>query len=175
MSGTLEDGIKVNGEQLGFYHFSGFDSGDQELMLKKYAPDSQILFDMRRWYIAECEQKGQSEFGKLPYGYATYQNGEPILQVHRDLYRARIDLQRAFPNPFLEGSDGGYIAWYKANAPEANAINTVMHIDSATPTVTAISMFSDWMLLRAESHPSAIKRGALKIVSKALSLIPKLN
>jgi len=172
VSGTLKDGIKVNGEPLGFYHFSGFDSGDQELMLKKYAPDSKILFDMRRWYIAECEQKGQSEFGKLPYGYATYQNGEPILQVHRDLYRARIDLQRAFPNPFLQGADGGYLAWYKANASDGGTTNVPIDIDDTTPTSTAILRFSNWISRRAESHPSAIKRRALQMLSKLLSFIP---
>lgn len=172
VSGTLDGGICVNGEPLGFYHFSGFDSGDQELMLRKYAPDSQILFDMRRWYIAECEKMGQAQCGELPYGYATYEHGDPIPQAHRDLYRIRVDLQRAFRNPFLQGADGGYLAWYIANASDGGTTNVPIDIDDTTPTSTAILRFSNWMSRRAESHPSAIKRRALKMLSKLLSFIP---
>jgi hypothetical protein len=175
VSGSLEGGIFVNGEPLGFYHFSGFDSGDQELMLRKYAPDSQILFDMRRWYIAECEKNGQSQCGEIPYGYANFESGEAISQAHRDLYRVRVDLQRAFPNPFLQGADGGYLAWYEANASDGSTSNVPINIDDTTPTSTAILRFSDWMSRRATSHPSAIKRHALMAVSKLLSVIPKLS
>ncbi len=39
VAGSLKDGITVNGKPLCFYHFSGFDSGAQEAMLKRYAAD----------------------------------------------------------------------------------------------------------------------------------------
>ena len=50
-TGSLENGILINGEPLGFYHFSGFDSGDQKTMLRLYGKDSPVLDELRNWYI----------------------------------------------------------------------------------------------------------------------------
>ena len=77
-AGSLEKGITINSEPLSFYHFSGFDGGAQEIMLKKYAARDSVLFDLRRWYIAECERLGQAELGKRPCRYHAFANGEPI-------------------------------------------------------------------------------------------------
>lgn len=117
-TGSLEEGIEINGEPLGFYHFSGFDSGDQITMLERYGAQSPILFKLREWYIAECERYGQSELGTLSSKYARFSNGELISTSHRLLYRQRIDLQRAFPNPFQAGGSGCYKAWYDAHPVE---------------------------------------------------------
>ena len=53
-TGSLDEGIMINGEPLGFYHFSGFDSGAQERQLKEYGDHSPVLFDLRNWYIDKC-------------------------------------------------------------------------------------------------------------------------
>ena len=42
-----------------FYHFSGFDSGDQALMLNKYGANSPALQALRAWYIDVCAQNGE--------------------------------------------------------------------------------------------------------------------
>jgi hypothetical protein len=115
-AGSLEKGITINGEPLSFYHFSGFDGGAQEIMLKKYAARDSVLFDLRRWYIAECERLGQAELGKRPCRYHAFDNGEPITKAHRILYRTRLDLQQAFPHPFQTAGDS-YYQWYRLNAP----------------------------------------------------------
>jgi hypothetical protein len=114
VSGSLRDGIKVNGEPLCFYHFSGFDSGAQEAMLKRYAADNPVLFEMRKWYIDECELKGQGTLGNAEFGYSRYDNGEKITNHQRLVYRTRQDLQKAFPDPFLVvNSDKSYLSWYR--------------------------------------------------------------
>ena len=41
----------VNGSPLKFYHFSGFDSGNQEIMLNLQGGGNQHLFALRKWYI----------------------------------------------------------------------------------------------------------------------------
>lgn len=115
-AGSLEQGVTINGEPLSFYHFSGFDGGAQEIMLKKYAARDSVLFDLRRWYIAECERLGQAELGKRPCRYHTFDNGEPITKAHRILYRTRLDLRQAFPHPFQSAGDS-YYHWYRLNAP----------------------------------------------------------
>ena len=119
-SGSLESGIMINGRPLVFFHFSGIDSGDQKIMLKKYIGTSAVLIDLRRWYVRECVVKGQNELGKLPFFYATYDNGETIGIHEKLLYRTRRDLQKKFPNPFsTKDINCSYFHWYQANVPEA--------------------------------------------------------
>ncbi|MCB1920892.1 MAG: glycosyl transferase [Candidatus Competibacteraceae bacterium] len=113
-AGSLERGITINGEPLRFYHFSGFDGGAQEIMLKKYAARDSVLFDLRRWYIAECQRLGQEQLGSRPCRYHAFDNGEPITRAQRILYRARLDLRRAFPHPFQTAGDS-YSQWFRLN------------------------------------------------------------
>jgi hypothetical protein len=119
-TGRAPDKLLINGQALVFYHFSGFDSGAQETMLGLYGKDSPELTVLRNWYIAECECEGQSELGRLPCVYSRYDNGEPIAKAQRLLYRDRLDVQRAFPNPFsTEDVNRSYFHWYKANVEAA--------------------------------------------------------
>ena len=108
--------IQINGRPLVFYHFSGFDSGAQKIMLERYGAHSPVLFELRDWYISRCEELGQSSLGKINCIYNSFSNGEPITSAHRWLYRRREDLIRAFPNPF-DASDAGssYFHWFLAN------------------------------------------------------------
>lgn len=115
VAGSLEQGLTINGEPLSFYHFSGFDGGAQEVMLKKYADDGSALFGLRRWYIAECQRMGQAELGNRRSRYDHFDNGERITRAQRILYRSRLDLRQAFPRPFR--ADGNsYYRWYQLNS-----------------------------------------------------------
>lgn len=116
--GSLEEGITINGEPLGFYHFSGFDSGDQITMLERYGAQSPVLYELRQWYIDACEDAGQSALGTLPSRYATFSNGDTINEGYRLLYRRRVDLQMAFPNPYLVSGPDCYKSWYDAHPVE---------------------------------------------------------
>lgn len=126
VTGTLAGGIRVNDEPLGFYHFSGFDSGAQETMLNKYGSADPTLFEMRAWYIGECEKNGQAALGRLPAVYSNFDDGTPITRAQRRLYRIRVDLQRAFPDPFDTRAGGGYKAWFAANAGEADGAQQIV-------------------------------------------------
>ncbi len=117
-TGSLDSGIKVKGNSLVFFHFSGLDTGDQKIMLKKYIGKSTVLNDLRRWYLLECDKMGQAKLGKTLFGYSTFDNGEPIHQHQQLLYRTRIDLQKKFCNPFTtEYPDSSYYHWYQAHVP----------------------------------------------------------
>lgn len=112
-TGNLETGILINDQALSFYHFSGFDSGAQEAMLKKYGNDSPVLFDLRLWYISQCRQMEQEYYGNRPCAYSFFDNGEPILKEHRLTYRDRVDLQQAFTDPFATASpEHSYFHWF---------------------------------------------------------------
>lgn len=113
VTGNLDKGIYINGERVCFYHFSGFDSGAQEIMLKKYGINSPVLFELRQWYIQECKRFDQLELGQLSCYYGTFDNGEVITQEQRLLYRHREDLQKTYPNPFTTSDiHHSYYHWF---------------------------------------------------------------
>ncbi|MFC1788721.1 glycosyl transferase [Thermodesulfobacteriota bacterium] len=109
-----DDVLSVSGAPIKFFHFSGFDSGAQEIMLKKYAGMKSPLFDLRKWYIQRLKEEGQEKFGILPCIYSFYSNGEKIAVEHREIYRSRQDLIDAFPRPATVTEDKFcYYWWYK--------------------------------------------------------------
>ena len=106
VSGT--DGkLMIEGIPLKIYHFSGFDSGAQEIMLKKYCQDKP-LFDLREWYIEEQNKNGQQEIGNTSSKYDVFSDKTEIKREHRVLYRTREDIMHSFPNP-----DVDYLQWYR--------------------------------------------------------------
>jgi len=116
-TGHAPYGIQINGRPLVFYHFSGFDSGAQKVMLTRYGSHSPVLFEFRDWYIARCEELGQSALGEIPCVYGKFENGQRITDAHRLLYRVRPDLMQAFPDPFRTVDPGrSYFHWFAAHA-----------------------------------------------------------
>lgn len=114
VTGSMAEGLLVNGRPIGFYHFSGFDSGAQEGMLDRYGSSMPALFELRQWYVEACKQMDhQDQFSELPWAYDFFENGERILQVHRRRYRDLPALQSSFPNPFSTAEEAeNYLAWF---------------------------------------------------------------
>jgi hypothetical protein len=122
-TGRAPNGVQINGKPLVFYHFSGFDSGSQKMMLERYGSHSPVLFELRDWYIMRCHELGQSTLGKIDCIYNQFSNGERITTAHRQRYRRRDDLMRAFPDPFAAHEPGGsYYHWYLADNAKAHAV-----------------------------------------------------
>ena len=94
----------VDGNPLGFYHFTGFDSGDHLVMLKKYNNYQGAVKDLYDWYSAEVKASMNNRFTEKKWGYSTYSDGVEIKEEHRELYRNRKDLQEAFLDPFDAGT-----------------------------------------------------------------------
>ena len=168
VEGSLEDGVTVNGERLGFYHFSGFDSGDQALMLSKYGAESPALAQLREWYIDACARDGQGSGSVSLYGYGAYEDGTPITPAERRLYRARADLQQAFPDPFRSEPKGGFGAWYRANVGEPDEGVHSIVISDDMGTAQALKVFGQWVRARAAGQGHLFKRWVLKAVSRLL-------
>jgi len=112
---SCDDGsLSIEGSPVKFFHFSGFDSGAQKVMLRKYAGENSPLFKLRKWYIQELDREGQKKLGHLPCVNSFYSNGESITSAHRTVYRSRQDLIRAFPCPDLVTEDEAcYFYWFK--------------------------------------------------------------
>ena len=121
VTGSLRDGLLVNGQPLAFYHFSGFDSGSQQEMLKKYGSGMPALFELREWYAAECERHGQQQLSQAPWAYGFFDNGQRILPLHRKRYREMPELSLRFPNPYAtEPEDQSYWRWLASHAEGNN-------------------------------------------------------
>jgi hypothetical protein len=121
-TGSPPHGVLINGRPLVFFHFSGFDSGAQEAMLKRYGAASPALFKLREWYIEQSERFGQSRDGKRACIFSRFDDGTPVLPEHRHVYRERADLQDNFPDPFKTANPAhSYLAWFQAHAePEGS-------------------------------------------------------
>jgi len=116
VQGSLAAGFTVNGQPLVFYHFSGLDSGAQQGMLNKYGAQMPALYQLRDWYLAECDRLGQRQMSAIPWKYASFDNGAPITALHRARYRQRGDLRAAFPDPFSTADvNHSYYHWFEAN------------------------------------------------------------
>lgn len=90
-----------NSMPLRFFHFSGFDSGANELMVLKYCPDRESpLYKIRDAYIKMCAENGQRELGLLPWSFNLYANGKKIENRDRLAYRSDRELRRRIKKPF---------------------------------------------------------------------------
>ncbi|HEV2805580.1 MAG TPA: polysaccharide deacetylase family protein [Chthoniobacterales bacterium] len=101
----------IDGERIGFIHFSGFPIGSQERITKHRnditllkRPDLRPCFDE---YSRRVDAAGQSQFGKIPYGYGTFRDSDvSVIPAFRRLLQRLDPAGCRWPHPFeLEGPD----------------------------------------------------------------------
>lgn len=180
-TGSLDGGILINGEDLGFYHFSGFDSGAQERQLKEYGDHSPVLFDLRNWYIEACEQHGQAAMGSIPSKFSFYDDGQPILDGQRILYRDRLDLRQTFPDPFVTSGEhkgdlaGGYKAW--SDAHEEKIENDVISVVPGTSIGEFLLNAGNYLTDRASAahNINRVKKLVLNLIASSLRGLARLS
>ena len=158
-TGSAPDGVLVDGQPLSFYHFSGFDSGAQEVMLKIYGSHSPVLFQLRDWYIAECKRCGQDALGRTPWAFGRFSNGESITRDHRLLYRTRPDLQQAYPDPFDASGPSSYFHWFAAN------------VQGDDSTLLASEAILRGRLMSAETELGLIRRSRSWRLARAIARV----
>lgn len=100
LGGHPQDSLTVDGQPLGFYHFSGWDSGAHRTMAAKYAASNPAVGRLLDWYDRCLRAEQPSGGSALPWAYGKYSDGTPIAAAHRAIYRDRADLQRAFADPY---------------------------------------------------------------------------
>lgn len=111
IEGTLSKGFTVNGEPLGFYHFTGFDSGAHHIMARINGSQSSAVQPLIDWYDQKTSRLSEDALSSQPWTYGAFDDGIPIPSGARLVYRERIDLQAAFPEPFLSGGQS-FQSWY---------------------------------------------------------------
>lgn len=116
LAGNAGLGYTVNGEPLGFYHFTGFDSGAHQVMMGKNSGGNATAAELVRWYAEAARFDEDEPVARIPWAYGRYSDGTPIPMAHRRLYRLRPDLQVVFPDPF-DASRGGLLGWMRTQGP----------------------------------------------------------
>ena len=100
MVGECRTGFEVDGEPLGFYHFTGFDSGAHRIMALKNALGNTAVEELIAWYEREITPVRSDPVNQWPWAFGSFSDGTPIEPHHRWLYRENRDLQAAFPDPY---------------------------------------------------------------------------
>ena len=151
LTGSVREGFRVDGEPLGFYHFTGFDSGAHRIMAVKNASGNAALQDLIGWYEKEIAAAPTDPVNREPWAFASFGDGTPILPRHRWLYRNRLDLQAAFPNPYLAGTDDlSFLEWCNTEGrlryPEFFAEGAPLDIPPAPPGGSSVPPAVAWRL-----------------------------
>ena len=115
---AVDGAYLVDDEPLGFYHFTGFDSGAHRIMACRNAPGNVAVQSLVDWYDDSTKNLAQDPLAKVQWAYGVYSNGKLVPRSHRFIYRERVDLQRAYPNPFDTERDGGYYGWVTHQGPK---------------------------------------------------------
>jgi len=112
MTGDFAHGFRVDGEPLGFYHFTGFDSGAHRIMAIKNATASPAVQQLIAWYEREIAVADRDPISEWPWAFGRFADGTPIAAGHRWLYRESPDLRQAFPDPYAVPEEQmGYLGW----------------------------------------------------------------
>ncbi|WP_370558362.1 hypothetical protein [Edwardsiella tarda] len=100
----------VDGEPLGFYHFTGFDSGAHRIMATKNAGENSDVHKLINWYDDQTKNLAQDPLAKVSWAYGLHSDGSPISKAQRLVYRERLDLQKAFLRRLMQTliTNGGY-------------------------------------------------------------------
>lgn len=108
---SVNDGIySVNGVPLGFYHFTGFDSGSHKMMALKHLSKNAALGQLLQWYSQLNDESMRDPLARKPWAFGTFSNGVKISRAQRMIYRLRSDLRVAFVDPF---NAEGYLQWWQ--------------------------------------------------------------
>jgi hypothetical protein len=106
LEGDRESGFTVDGEPLGFYHFTGFDSGAHRVMAGKNASGNESVQELIAWYEQETAASRDDPVTAWPWAFGRYSDGAAVDTRHRRLYRDNPDLQYAFPDPYDSAASG---------------------------------------------------------------------
>ncbi len=155
IEGGFTHGFTVNGEPLYFHHFSGYDSGAHILMRNKYGADMPAALALSEWYDKQCAVEDSDGISRAPWAYGRFENGEPITNDIRQIYRYREDVQLSLPDPYAASESApGFYGWlHREGLLERMKFPnvTVLIVTYNSETVIAEALYS------LEAHPYIAK------------------
>jgi len=94
----------VDDQPLGFYHFTGLDSHNHELMLLKFPEQRTTASSLIAGYMGRLKANGEESVKQL-WTYGAFSDGKEIQNLHRELYRDDPTLQQQLENPWVGGEE----------------------------------------------------------------------
>ena len=82
-------------------------------MTERYAGESHAVHELWSWYKRSVRDATPADIPVGWWHYGHFDNGDPVSDAARRLFRTRADLQAAFPTPFAVG-EGTYHEWLEA-------------------------------------------------------------
>ncbi len=162
----------VDGEPLGFYHFTGFDSGAHRIMAAKNGGNNPAVQQLINWYTRQTEDLVHDSLTREPWAYGIYSDGTPISKAQRLIYRERVDLQKTFPDPFDATT---FLAWWNqqgkiefpeffTDEPHDDALAKISSV--LTPGFRGSNTGIDWKKLRGIVQQSLTQPRTALLVGK---------
>jgi hypothetical protein len=113
---TLDDGqYCVDGQPLGFYHFTGFDSGAHHLMAVKVgAHHAGCVNGLLGWYADKIKLAKDDPLSSVAWRYGAFSDGSLVQKEQRVVFRLRSDLWTHFDDPF---DAKGFAKWWNEQGP----------------------------------------------------------
>jgi hypothetical protein len=110
--------VTAGGRPLRFYHFTKIGPprtpAPGNVMTERYAGENFEVHELVAWYRRAVEAATLPEAEAHPWHYGRWADGTPIPRAARLLWRARVDLRRAFPAPF---DPAGLLHWIATQEP----------------------------------------------------------
>jgi len=113
MSFDQDGNYLVDNQPLGFYHFTGFDSGAHLIMAAKNGSGNNAINRLVSWYTDQIKPLANDPLTNKSWAFSTFESGDLITKYQRIVYRSRRDLQLTFPNPF---DIDGFETWWHIRA-----------------------------------------------------------
>lgn len=118
----VNNAVLVNGQPCRFFRFSGFNP-DQPQAVTRYSPrltlanvgPATTLFQR---YRSLLEAAGYYQTKAWPYAYGRFDNGVPIPDLARQLYRELGDAAESFGDPFQATPPHSYFRWLNEPSPD---------------------------------------------------------
>lgn len=119
-----KDTYLVDGEQLVFFHFSGFNP-DSPNRLSKHETRFKVeklptLAKLLRHYAHLLKANNHDQYKRLPYGYGTFSNNLPIDIISRYLLRNAQQAGKLFPTPHDVNAKPSFFKWLNSPAEGSN-------------------------------------------------------
>ena len=115
LRGSFDEGFAVDGKPLGFYHFTGFDSGAHIEHMAALGGQNRTAEMLVDWYKLRTEVLSEGAPSDWKLGF--FADGLPIEDLQRIAYRLREDVRDAFPDPyFVEQETACFRHWYSNHA-----------------------------------------------------------
>jgi hypothetical protein len=171
MTGSFASGFEVDGEPLGFYHFTGFDSGAHRIMAIKNAQASPAVQELISWYEGEIAIADRDPISEWPWAFGRFSDGTPIESAHRRIYRDHRDLQKAYPEPYeATNPRSSFLGWCQSEGelryPEWFGKGGTRKMPKSSRLQTSVSLPMALRLFRLALSPKSGK--ALRTRAKAV-------